>query len=190
MRPAGKPRVFLALCHRGKLSLPSNNDETGLSSFHWALLITPKGSAEDTHMVDVTDSMQIDPVRHIDTNPDRNWVFRDKVENPLSHIRLVLIAMIAKLRSRAEHLPQIVEILKRGCRVPRKDADGENCVWWVKEAISLLQARRLLSGFDVDTTFLAAQRQATDQIVSKSTATQRAEVTNFTSGACDVFFAL
>ncbi len=190
MTASEKPRVFLALYHRDKLSLPPNRDELGLASFHWAVLITPKGAPKDTHMLDVTDAMQIDPVRHIDTNPDRNWNFRDKVENPLSNIRLVLIAMVGKLQSQADRLEELIEVVKNECRVPNKDTDGEHCLWWVRQAVRFLQAKGLLDEFDIDVTFLEAQQQATDRIDSKGIAEKRAEVVNFTRRPCDVSFEL
>jgi hypothetical protein len=189
MRPSNKPRVFLALYHRGKKSLPSNSDDYGLASFHWALLFTPKGRPEATHMLDVTDAMQVDPVLHVDTNPDRNWVFRDKVENPLSHVRLVLIAMVGKLRSQPGDLQEVISVVQKECLVPKKEAEGENCVWWVREALLFLQARKLIEGFDVDSTFRDAQLKATDRIVKKDIAAQRAEVISYTRSVCDVRFA-
>lgn len=188
MKASGKPRVFLALYHRDKLSLPPHRDEQGLSSFHWALLITPKNAAESTHMLDVTNAMQIDPVKHIDTNPDREWIFRDKVENPLSNIRLVLIAMIDKLKLRAGEVEELVGLLKKECRVPNKDSAGESCVWWVKTVVRLLLAKDLLDDFDVDATFAEAQRLATSRIDSADLARERAQVVNFTGRACDVSF--
>lgn len=190
MNTSNKPRLFLALYHRDKLSLPPHRDEQGLASFHWALLITPKGSAEATHMLDVTDAMQIDPIRHVDTNPDRNWIFRDKVENPLSDIRLVLIAMIGKLKSRANRLDEVSEVLRKGCRVPKKDTAGEHCLWWVKEAVRCLQAKGLLDRSDFDTWFPEAQRQATERIDSADIARKRGEVVNFTNRTCDVPFEM
>jgi hypothetical protein len=190
MNTSEKPRIFLAFYHRDKLSLPPHQDKMGLASFHWALLIAPKNAAERTHMLDVTDAMQIDPVTHIDTNPDAKWIFRDKVENPLSNIRLVLIAMIGKLKLPADGLDELVEVLRRECRVPKKDTDGEHCAWWVEEAVRFLQAERLLDDFDMQATFLEAHRVATNRIGSADIARKRAEVVNFTSGACDVSFEL
>ena len=188
MKISNKPRVFLALYHRDKLSLPSHRDEWGLASFHWALLITPKNAADTTHMLDVTDAMQIDPVRHIDTNPERQWIFRHKIENPLANIRLVLIAMVGKLSLSTDRIDGLVETLKNECRVPKRDTPEENCVWWVKETIRFLQSNRLLDEFDIDLTFLNAQRQATFRIDGAKIATERTEVVNFTGKHCDVSF--
>lgn len=190
MKASGKLRVFLALYHRGKLSLPPHRDEQGLASFHWALLIAPKNAAESTHMLDVTNAMQIDPVRHIDTNPDRKWIFRDKVENPLSNIRLVLIAMVGKMKSRAKGLEKLVGILKKECRVPNEDNTGENCVWWVKTVVRLLLAKDLLDDFNVDGTFTKAQRLASSRLDGANLTRERAQVVNFTSRVCDVSFHL
>jgi hypothetical protein len=188
MKISNKPRVFLALYLRNKLSLPPHRNALGLVSFHWALLITPKASAGDTHMLDVTDAMQIDPVRHIDTNPARNWIFRDKVENPLSNIRLVLITMVGKLKSRPDAIEEIIDLLKQECRVPNKNTAGENCEWWVKEAVRWLHVRTLLDEFDIDSTFLKAQKQATDRIDGADMAKKRSEVVNFTTRDCHVSF--
>jgi hypothetical protein len=188
MKISNKPRVFLALYHRDKLSLPPHRDEFGLASCHWALLITPKNAAEKTHMLDVTDAFQIDPVTYIDTNPDRNWVFRDKVENPLANIRLVLIAMIGKLESGPDAVQELVGILKKECRVPKKDTPGEHCLWWVRQAVQFLQNKDLLGEFDVETTFIEAQRQATDRIESQEIVKKRSEVVNFTKKDCDIDF--
>jgi len=190
MKTSNKPRVFLALYHRNKLSLPPHRDELGLASFHWALLITPKDSAEDTHMLDVTDAMQIDPVNHLDTNPDRNWIFRDKVENPLSNIRLVLIAMVGKLKSRADAIEELVDLVKKECRVPRKNTAGENCAWWVKEAVRCLHDKALLNEFDIDSAFRKAQQQATNRIGGADMAQKRSEVLNFTTRNCHVSFQM
>jgi hypothetical protein len=99
MKSSPKPRVFPALYHQGKLFFPAHRNEEGLASFHWALLITPKNAAANTHMLDVTDAMLIDPVQHVDTNSNRDWIFRDKVENPLANPQLILFAMIGKLQS-------------------------------------------------------------------------------------------
>lgn len=183
-----KPRVFLALYHRGKLSLAPNRDKLGLASFHWALLLTPKDSPEATHMLDVTDAMQIDPVNHTDLNPDRNWIFRDKIENPLSNIRLVLIAMAGKLKTHADGLEELVEAIKKECRVPIKEAPGEHCEWWVRQAVRFLQKQELLGDFDIDATFLEAQRLATNRIDSADIANKRADIVKFTSRTCDVSF--
>jgi hypothetical protein len=188
MKLSNKPRVFLALYDRGKLSLPPHQDELGLASFHWALLITPKDSAEGTHMLDVTDAMQIDPVRHLDTNPDRNWIMRDKVENPLSNIRLVLIAMVGKLKSRADAIDELVDLLKKECRVPNKNMAGENCAWWVKGAVRFLHSKGLLNEFDIDLAFREAQQQATDRIGGTDIAKKRSEVLNLTTQKCHVSF--
>jgi hypothetical protein len=115
-------------------------------------------------MLDVTDAMLIDPVKHVDANPNRDWIFRDKVEIPLANPQLILFAMIRKLQSRADGLDKLVETLKMECRVSRKDTEGDNCEWWVKEVVLFLQATELLDQIDVDTTFLDAKRQATDRI--------------------------
>ncbi len=139
-------------------------------------------------MLDVTDAMQIDPVSHIDTNPDRSWIFRDKVDHPLLNIRLVLIAMVGKLVSAAGPLEDLIGSVKKECRAPEKATPGENCVWWVKEVVRFLQAKGLLNEFDVEATFLEAQRQATDRIGHAVMAKQRTAVVNFTNKACDVAF--
>lgn len=190
MKTSDKPRVFLALYHRDKLSLPPHRDELGLTSFHWAILITPKNAVEHTHILDVTDAMQIDPVTHTDTNPDRNWIFRDKMENPLVNLRLVLIAMIGKLHSRARRLEEVVRTVEEECRVPKKDTQGEHCQWWVRQAVLFLQAKGLLDSFDLEQTFIDAQRQATDRIDNSDIVSLRAEVANFTHKACDVSFSM
>jgi hypothetical protein len=188
MNGTNKPRISLALYHRGKLSLPPHRDELGLASFHWALLLTPKNAVKGTHMLDVTDAMQIDPVKHIDTNPDRNWIFRDKAENPLTNHQLVLIAMIGKLKSSAGDLHELVQLVRNDCRVPKKDTQGEHCQWWVREAVRFLQTKCLLDELDIDETFSECQRQATDRIDNTDIASKRAEVLSFTGKACDVFF--
>lgn len=139
-------------------------------------------------MLDVTDAMQIDPVRHIDTNPDRHWIFRHKIENPLANIRLVLIAMVGKLDISVDRIDGLAETLKNGCKVPKREIPGENCVWWVKEVIRFLQLNRLLNDFDIDLAFLNAQRQATFRIDGGDLATARIEVVNFTGRSCDVIF--
>ncbi len=139
-------------------------------------------------MLDVTDAMQIDPIRHIDTNPDRSWIFRDKVDHPLLNIRLVLIAMVGKLKSVSGPLEHLIGTVKKQCRVPEKAIPGENCVWWVQEVVRFLQVKGLLNEFDVEATFLEAQRQATDRIGHANMAKQRTEVVNFTNKSCDVAF--
>jgi hypothetical protein len=188
MKISNKPRVFLALYHRDKFSLPPRRDELGLASFHWALLITPKNAAGETHILDVTDAMQIDPVRHIDTNPDRDWIFRNRFENPIAIVRLVLIAMIGKLSLSVKGIEALIETLKKECRVPKKDTPGEHFVWWVKELIHFLQDNGLLKNFDINSVFLDAHRRAIDRIDSADIATRRTQVANFTSRACDVSF--
>jgi hypothetical protein len=139
-------------------------------------------------MLDLTDAVQIDPVRHVDTNPDRNWIFRDKVENPLSNIRLVLVAMVGKLKSRASAIEELVDPLKKECRVPERNTAREHCAWWVKEAVQCLHVRALLDEFDVDSTFLKAQRLATDRLGGADMAKKRSEVVNFTNRNCDASF--
>jgi hypothetical protein len=183
-----KPRVFLALYHRDKLSLPPHRNELGMASFHWALLITPKKESQHTHMLDVTDAMQIDPVRHIDTNPDRNWICRDNMGNPFSNTRLVLVAMIGKLKVDVRKLEGVVRSLRNECRVPMKDTPGENCFWWVKNAVQYLQAKLLLQDFDLENTCLEFQRQATARIDSRDIAKKRTEVVNITGSSCDIQF--
>ena len=185
MKSSKKHRIFLALYHRGKLSLPPHRDELGLASFHWALLISRKNGAQLAHVIDVTDAMQIDPLTGVDSNPDQNWILRDKVDNPLSDVRLVLIAMIGKLKSRADGPEQLVETVKRECRAPKKGVGTEHCAWWVREAVRLLQAKGLLDEFDVDAIFLEAQQQAKDRIGTADMAKKRAEVINFSSRPCN-----
>lgn len=188
MKASKKPRILLGLYHRGKLSLPPRRDELGLASFHWALLISPKNEGRLTHVIDVTDAMQIDPVTGVDTNPDRNWILRDEVGNPLSNMRLVLVAMIGKLKTRADGLEGLVETVMRECRPPKKGVGVENCAWWVREAVRLLQAKALLDEFDVDAILSQAHQQATDCIGRADMARKRAEVVNFSSRPCNVVF--
>lgn len=41
----------------------------------------------------------------------------------------MLIAMVGKLRSMAGPLEDLIETVKKECRVPGKTTPGENCVW-------------------------------------------------------------
>ena len=58
----------------------------------------------------------------------------------MAHVRLVLIAMVGKLRLKANGLKAngieaLVETLKKECGVPKRDTRGEQCVWWIKRLI-------------------------------------------------------
>lgn len=74
----------------------------------------------------------------------------------------MLIAMVGKLESLAgDPLENLTRAVKKECKVPEKPTPGEKCVLWVKAVVCCLQAKGLLNEFDVDATFLEAQRQAT-----------------------------
>lgn len=182
---SNKPRVFLALFHRNKHSLPK---PLGQRSFHWAIVIAPKDDVDRSQTIDVTNAMQIDPVSHVNLNPDGEWLFRCRDGNPMASFPLVLLASIGRFDAASQLEGNIMEAIEIECRVPRKEEEIENCQWWVKNVVQYLLSKGCLMHFDIDKAFSQCQRVAEDRIDSSNYMEFRLDVLSVGGKACDVSF--
>lgn len=81
---SNKCRVYVALQHRGQLSLGQNRLEQQCNAYHWGILISPKISkGHDCLALDATDAADLDPNTCVDRNHNHDWRFRSRTLDPL-----------------------------------------------------------------------------------------------------------
>ena len=148
--------IYIALLHRGALSLGEQRVRLGPSAFHWGILVAPsylQGTERDikSDYLDVTNGINLDPVTHQDLNPDEDWRFRRQIMIPDQESRLIcLISMGTIMMGKGESVGNIARVL-RHLPLPRKAVEpSESCVSWTIAALACLQEMGLVVAHDMD----------------------------------------
>ncbi|KAJ5790601.1 uncharacterized protein N7518_007612 [Penicillium psychrosexuale] len=145
-------QVFLAVYHRGELSLGEYRRRLGFSAYHWAILLFDAPNNR-YYAFDVTDGASPDPVYRRDLNPDYQWTYRVKNNvHPASCDSLLIRMAIGEVNDGVG--PDSIKILLRSVPLPIKGAEPvQNCVTWIKAAIHKLRFHGYASDlYNIDTT--------------------------------------
>ncbi|KAH0370273.1 hypothetical protein KCU65_g2695, partial [Aureobasidium melanogenum] len=131
--PSNKARLYVALYVRGGAAKMPGKEDT----YHWALLVGPKSDKADD------EGVQYHAREHITHEGRSAWVFEDK-STTMAPMQMILIrVMIGKV----EYTDRLAQLLRR---IPiRQKQQGWNCVLWIKEALSELQAATDVMGTSV-----------------------------------------
>jgi hypothetical protein len=175
---ANKRRIFLAIYHRNELSLGENR-WLRHSAFHWGIIISPKAArGRRSHAFDISDGVRLDPDNRIDLNSDRQWFFRAAhLVDPELSSHLLVRVMIGKLPHKVtiDH----VESILASVPVPSKAVRPlENCVTWIKAAVTTLRTAGLVEDFNIEHIMDSSLGLAEDRMKNPA-ATPR--IVNYTS---------
>ncbi|KGO76060.1 hypothetical protein PITC_006030 [Penicillium italicum] len=131
-------QLFLAVYHRGELSLGDYRKRLGFSAYHWAILVMD-AHQERYHAYDVTDGSSPDPVMRRDLNPDFKWTYRVKTNvNPEACDSLLIRMAIGKVNDGIG--PDTIKLLLQSVPLPIKDAcPPQNCVNWIRAVLHKLR---------------------------------------------------
>lgn len=106
-------------------------------TYHWALLVGPKSDRSDDKGV------RYHAREHITEEGKPAWFFEDKLTSMAPTQMILVRVLIAKIED-TKGLAQVLE------QVPiRQEQQGWNCVLWIKEALSELQAAKNVIGTSV-----------------------------------------
>ena len=151
--PTDVYQLFLAVYHRGELSIGEYRQRLGYSSYHWAILVYDV--KHDRHYAyDVTDGSSPDPVMRRDLNPDYQWTYRVKTNvHPESCDSLLIRMAIGEVSDGIG--PETIKLLLQSVQLPIKGAfPPQNCVSWIRAVLYKLRfhgyARNL---HDIEMTF-------------------------------------
>ncbi|KAJ5787151.1 hypothetical protein N7457_002141 [Penicillium paradoxum] len=154
--PADTYQIFLALHHRGELSLGNERRRLGFAAYHWAILVSDTATNR-FHAFDVTDGSSPDPLVRRDLNPDFQWTYRVKSDvHPDSCESLLIRMAIGEVKDGLG--PETIKILLQSVQLPIKGAlPPQNCVTWIRGVLHKLRfhgyARKL---YDVETVIARA----------------------------------
>lgn len=148
---SNKPRVFVSFYHRDELSLGENRKRLGSASYHWAILVAPKGAQKAKTAVceayEVTNSAMPDSIRRVDLNPQRNWSFLHRVVDAMKSSKILCMIMIGKVPN-ATNPSELTNALEQ-LALPSQQIQGQGCLWWTMQAVRQLQAMGFAEKFDV-----------------------------------------
>ncbi|CAG8151161.1 unnamed protein product [Penicillium salamii] len=148
---SNKRQVFLALHHRGNLSIGENRQRLGHAAYHWGILVSPKISkGPDCYVFDVSDGPLLDSVNRVNRNPEGNWRFRGNANiDPKEYGNLLGKVMIGKVPNEVTYAE--IHGFLEAIPLPQKGVLPEqNCVTWTKAAICRLQENGLVEQFDLN----------------------------------------
>ncbi|EKV19748.1 serine threonine protein kinase [Penicillium digitatum] len=131
-------QLFLAVYHRGELSLGDHRKRLGFSAYHWAILVLD-ANHERYYAYDVTDGSTPDPVMRRDLNPDFQWTYRVKSNvHPESCDSLLIRMAIGKATDGIG--PDTIKLLLQSVQLPIKGAHPpQNCVNWIRAVLHKLR---------------------------------------------------
>ncbi|KAG9241590.1 hypothetical protein BJ878DRAFT_220797 [Calycina marina] len=121
--PSNKDRLYIALYARGgSATMPGKED-----TYHWALIVGPKVEMDKS-------GAMVEGTRYHAKERFQGWVFDEQTINLQPTNALLVRVMIGKIE-RKDHAVDIIR------KTPIKPGEpGWNCVIWVKEALTALQA--------------------------------------------------
>ncbi|KAJ5373284.1 hypothetical protein N7517_005290 [Penicillium concentricum] len=130
--------LFLALYHRGELSLGENRKRLGFSAYHWSILVLDT-KHDRYHAYDVTDGSSPDPLIRRDLNPDFQWTYRVKNNvHPESCDSLLIRMAIGEVNDGIG--PETIKMLLQSVQLPVKSAHPpQNCVNWIRAVLHKLR---------------------------------------------------
>ncbi|CAG7966595.1 unnamed protein product [Penicillium nalgiovense] len=136
--PTDSYQLFLALYHRGELSLGDYRRRLGFSAYHWAILVWDLKN-DRWYAYDVTDGSSPDPVIRRDLNPDFQWTYRVKTNiHPDSCDSLLIRMAIGEVHDGIG--PETIKILLQSVQLPIKGAcPPQNCVNWIRAVLHKLR---------------------------------------------------
>ncbi|CAI7565492.1 unnamed protein product [Penicillium glandicola] len=131
-------QLFLAVYHRGELSLGDYRKRLGFSAYHWSILVLDS-KHDRYHAYDVTDGSSPDPVIRRDLNPDFQWTYRVKNNvRPESCDSLLIRMAIGEVNDGIG--PETIKILLQSIQLPVKSAyPPQNCVNWIRAVLHKLR---------------------------------------------------
>ncbi|KAK4867569.1 hypothetical protein LT330_001079 [Penicillium expansum] len=131
-------QLFVAVYHRGELSLGDYRKRLGFSAYHWAILVLDSNT-ERYHAYDVTDGSSPDPVMRRDLNPDFQWTYRVKTNvHPESCDSLLIRMAIGEVDDGIG--PDTIKLLLQSVQLPIKGAyPPQNCVNWIRAVLHKLR---------------------------------------------------
>ncbi|KAJ5608117.1 hypothetical protein N7537_004736 [Penicillium hordei] len=131
-------QLFLAVYHRGELSLGDYRKRLGFSAYHWAILVYDV-KYDRYYAYDVTDGASPDPVMRRDLNPDFQWTYRVKTNvHPESCDSLLIRMAIGEVNDGIG--PETIKILLQSVQLPIKCAyPPQNCVNWIRSVLHKLR---------------------------------------------------
>ena len=183
---SGKQRIHVEILHRGANSVdPLQRSTLGLSRFHWAIMLAPKGlnKSSSCQCFDVTDAWELTP-DGLNLNTDMDWRFRTRLSlNPLLDHKFLGGVMIGKLPKATT--AQAVEKILLNVPLPKLgQTPQQSCVTWMRAAILALQhAGFVESKLDVDQVMMEAGAFGDDIIEKRRQAEPELRFWNATSRA-------
>ncbi|KAJ5194034.1 hypothetical protein N7491_001370 [Penicillium cf. griseofulvum] len=136
--PTDTYQLFLALYHRGELSLGDYRLRLGFSAYHWAILVFDT-KRNRYYAYDVTDGSSPDPLIRRDLNPDFQWTYRVKNNvRPESCDSLLIRMAIGEVNDGIG--PETIKMLLQSVQLPVKSAyPPQNCVNWIRAVLHKLR---------------------------------------------------
>ncbi|KAJ5906028.1 uncharacterized protein N7473_002944 [Penicillium subrubescens] len=141
-----KRRVYITLHHRDDLSLPRNRKKMGYGAYNWAIVISPKVSmGGDCFAYDVTNVPEPDSFLRFDSNPNREWRYRQKPHvDPTNSSTMVKKIMIGKLPNDITY--SLIQSFLESIPILQNDTyHKQTGVRWIIQAIQKLQDTVLLA---------------------------------------------
>ncbi|KAJ5380794.1 uncharacterized protein N7496_003222 [Penicillium cataractarum] len=141
-----KRRVYITLHHRDDLSLPHNRKKMGYGAYNWSIIITPKVSTgADSFAYDVTNVPEPDAFFKFESNPDREWRYRQKPHvDPTNCSTLVKKILIGKIPNDITY--SLIQYLLETIPITENDTHHKQTgVRWIVHAIHKLQHTVLLA---------------------------------------------
>lgn len=141
-----KRRVYITLHHRDDLSLPHNRKKMGYGAYNWAIVISPKVSmGGDSFAYDVTNVPEPDSFPKFESNPDREWRYRQKPHvDPANCSTIVKKIMIGKIPNDITY--SLIQSCLESIPIEQNDTHHKQTgVRWIVLAIHKLQHTVLLA---------------------------------------------
>ncbi|CEO60685.1 hypothetical protein PMG11_05275 [Penicillium brasilianum] len=146
LKSRNKCRVYITLHHRDDFSLPHNRKKMGYGAYNWSILICPKVSTGgDSFAYDVTNVPEPDSFLKFESNPDREWRYRQKPHvDPTNCSTMVERIMIGKIPNDITYAG--IQHLLETIPIKQNDAHHKQTgVRWIVQAIHKLQNTILLA---------------------------------------------